>query len=292
MRRASLTRRYDAVPFSVQESRAAQRADLDDPACCQSVTLRAQPQGAAERSYQLSAARRACQGGVVASAGPWWPTIDSRYAVARDAVVEAEHDVSRAVEALAVRRRALPAGSMVSDYEFIEGPRDIYSGDQPSVVKMVDLFGEHPSLMLYNFMFDGTTTEPCAMCTSLIDGYDGAAADLEQRVGFAVVAPAPLEALRAYGRGRGWRNVRLLSDQDGVYSRDSGGINSTGDLSSLMTVFSRREGNVRHFYTSQKPTSADGQDDRHLDLIWALWGALDLTPEGRGAWRPSRPSRR
>ncbi len=209
-----------------------------------------------------------------------------------DAVVEAEHDVSRAVEALAVQRRELPPGSMVRDYEFIEGPPDIYSDDQRSVVKMIDLFGAHPSLMLYNFMFDGTTTEPCAMCTSLIDGYDGAAADLAQRVGFAVVAPAPIDALRAYGRGRGWRNVRLLSDPGGVYSRDSGGITSTGDLSSLMTVFTRRGGDVRHFYTAQKPPSTEGQDDRHLDLVWALWGALDLTPEGRGAWRPSRPSRR
>jgi len=38
--------------------------------------------------------------------------------------------------------------------------------------------------------------------------------------------------------------------------------------------------------------SAEGQDDRHLDLVWALWEALDLTPEGRGDWRPARPPRR
>jgi len=226
------------------------------------------------------------------SSGPWWPTIDSRYAVARDAIVEAEHEVSRAVEALAAQRRAQPVGSLVRDYEFIEGPREIQAGDQASVVRIGELFGEHPSLMLYNFMFDGTTTEPCAMCTSLIDGYDGVAADLEQRVGFAVVAPAPLDPLRAYGRGRGWRNVRLLSDPEGTYSRDSGGITAAGDLRSLMTVFTRRDGHVRHFYTSLKPPSAEGQDDRHLDLVWALWGALDLTPEGRGDWRPARPPRR
>lgn len=174
--------------------------------------------------------------------------------------------MSRAVEALAAQRRALPPGSLARDYAFIEGPRDIDSGDQPSLVRIGDLFGEHPSLLLYNFMIDGTT-EPCAMCTSLIDGYDGAVADLDQRVGFAVVAPAPLNALRAYGRGRSWRNVRLLSDPDGVYSRDSGGITPSGDLSSLMTVFTRRDGRVRHFYTSQKPPSAEGEDDRHLDLV-------------------------
>ena len=26
---------------------------------------------------------------------------------------------------------------------------------------------------------------------------------------------------------------------------------------------------------------------RHLDQIWPLWGALDMTPEGRGDWYPS-----
>ena len=233
-----------------------------------------------------------CQAMTVTSDGPLWPTVDARYGAAREAVVEAELEVSRAIEALAVRRRSMPAGSVVRDYEFIQGPRDIFDGDEPSVVEMRHLFGEHSSLLLYNFMFDGTTTEPCAMCTSLIDGYDGAAADLEERVGFAVVAPAPLDALRGYARNRGWRNVRLLSDPDGVYSRDSGGVTAAGDLRSLMTVFTRGEGRVRHFYTSLKPPSVEGQDDRHLDLVWALWGALDLTPEGRGHWRPSRPPRR
>ena len=71
-------------------------------------------------------------------------------------------------------------------------------------------------------MFDGTTTSPCGMCTSLVDVFEGAAANLEQRVGFAVVALAPLEALRAYGRNRGCRNVRMLSDPDGTYTHDSG----------------------------------------------------------------------
>ncbi len=30
-----------------------------------------------------------------------------------------------------------------------------------------------------------------------------------------------------------------------------------------------------------------GQDPRHVDLIWPLWGLLDFTPDGRGAeFRP------
>lgn len=223
---------------------------------------------------------------------PRWPNLSHRYEAARDDLVEAEHGLSRATEDVAARRRSLPPGSLVNKYAFLEGLRDIDADDTAVAVEMGDLFGEHSTLLLYNFMFDGSTQEPCRMCTSLIDGFDGAAADLEHRVGFAIVAPAPLQPLRQYGRGRGWRNVRLLSDPDGLYSLDSGGISATGELRSLMTVFTRRNGNIRHFYTSQKPPSGPTQDDRHLDSVWALWGALDLTPEGRGDWRPGRPERR
>ena len=221
-----------------------------------------------------------------------WPAVSPAYATAREQLTEAEQEVDRAIEALAERCRALPVGGQVRDYAFAEGPRDVFADDQPSDVRLTELFGPHPSLALYSFMFDGSIDQPCPMCTSLIDGYDGAAADLEQRMGFAVVAPAPLEPLRAYGRRRGWRNVRLLSDPDGTYSRDSGGLTHGGDLRSLMTVFTRHDGGVRHFYTAKKPPSAEGRDDRHLDATWALWGVLDLTPEGRGGWRPGCPTRR
>lgn len=223
---------------------------------------------------------------------PRWPLVGERYAAARDELKESEHDLTRSIEAVAERRRALPPGSVVDEYEFVEGSRDLDVDDVVGIVRMSDLFDDHSTVMLYNFMFDGSTQEPCRMCTSLIDGFDGAAADLNQRVGFAVVAPAPLESLRTYGRSRGWRNVRLLSDPNGTYSRDSGGITASGDLRSLMTVFTRRDGRIRHFYTAQKPPSSSEQDDRHLDSLWALWGALDLTPEGRADWRPSRPERR
>lgn len=227
------------------------------------------------------------------SQAPMWPGRSPEYVAAADALVDAEHEMCRKTEEVAALRRALPQGSLVRDYQFVEGLRDIDAGDDGStVVSITELFGDRDTLLIYSFMFDGTTERPCAMCTSLIDGYDGAAPDLEQRVGFAVVAPAPLAALRAYGRSRAWRNVRLLADLEGIYSRDSGGLTSDGELRSLMTVFTRGDDGIRHFYTSRKPPSGADQDDRHLDQVWALWGALDLTPEGRGAWRPGRPSRR
>jgi predicted dithiol-disulfide oxidoreductase (DUF899 family) len=33
--------------------------------------------------------------------------------------------------------------------------------------------------------------------------------------------------------------------------------------------------------------SDPGQDHRHVDFMWPLWGILDCVPEGRGTtWRP------
>lgn len=58
----------------------------------------------------------------------------------------------------------------------------------------------------------------------------------------------------------------------------------------MLNVFTRRGGTVRHFWGSELLyTPADpGQDPRHVDSLWPLWKALDLTPEGRGTdWRPS-----
>ncbi|GAA2757624.1 DUF899 family protein [Actinopolymorpha rutila] len=220
------------------------------------------------------------------------PGESDEYAAARAALAEAEHDLTRRIEAVAQLRRALPPGGRVpEDFVFSEGPRDIDDGDVAGDVRMSELFCGHESLLLYSFMYDGNGAG-CRMCTSLIDGYDGAAPDLEQRVGFAVVAPAPFHALRAYGRERRWRNVRLVADPDASFSRAYGAVTADGDLRSLMHVFTRRDGSIRHFYTAEKPPSDKGQDDRHLDLSWSLWGALDLTPEGRGAdWRPVRPTR-
>lgn len=220
----------------------------------------------------------------VGDASPSWPTLTPEYAAARRELLASEYEVTRAVSALAAQRRTLPLGGVVGDYQLVEGPRDIDVDLPPHSVTLDDLFGApDPDDLQRHVRWHAS--EPCAMCTSLVDGYDGAAADLEQRVGFAVVAPAPWEALRAYRRARSWRNVRLVADPTGAFSRDSGALAPDGALRSLMTVFARRDGEVRHFYTAAKPPSLDGQDDRHLDAVWALWGALDLTPEGREDWR-------
>ncbi len=222
-----------------------------------------------------------------------FPNESDEYRAARDALTEAEHELTRAIEAVAAQRRALPDGGVVPrDYAFAEGPTDLDEDGTETTVTLSELFGPHESLLLYSFMFGPNGDEPCPMCTSLIDGYDGAS-DLTERAAFAVVAASPIARLRAYGRERRWTNVRLLSSAGSTYNRDYQAEDETGQQNTTMNVFTKRDGKIRHFYGTEKGPTADGEDDRHLDLVWPLWNLLDLTPEGRGrTWRPSRPARR
>ena len=56
----------------------------------------------------------------------------------------------------------------------------------------------------------------------------------------------------------------------------------------LLNVFVRR-GKIYHAYGTELlyALPENGQDQRHIDMLWPLWNLLDLTPEGRGAdWYP------
>ncbi|HEV2720260.1 MAG TPA: DUF899 family protein, partial [Thermoanaerobaculia bacterium] len=92
-----------------------------------------------------------------------------------------------------------------------------------------------------------------------------------------------------FTKPRGWRNLRLLSSANTTYNHDYGAEEANGAQIPACNVFVRRDGNVRHFWSSEllyEPPEA-GQDGRHVDMFWPLWNLFDLTPEGRGAdWYP------
>lgn len=223
-----------------------------------------------------------------------FPGESAEYRAARDALLTAEHELTRQVEAVAEQRRALPLGGAVpQDYEFTEGPADPAADEPVHRVRLSEVFGEHDTLVLYSFMFGPDMGQPCQMCTSLLDGLDGAAPDIAQRVAFAVVAGSPIGRIRAYARQRHWTNLRLLSSEGTTYNRDYHGEDADGAQLSRVNVFVRRDGAVHHFYATEKESSGDGQDSRHVDLIWPLWQMFDLVPAGRGDdWLPSYTPRR
>src|ERR1700761_637761 len=84
----------------------------------------------------------------------------------------AEIELMRQRERVAELRRHLPPGPVVKDYEFLEGPVDLDSGDSPTrTVHLSELFtATDRPLVIYHLMYGKRQTVPCPMCTAWIDG--------------------------------------------------------------------------------------------------------------------------
>lgn len=220
-----------------------------------------------------------------------FPGESAEYRAARDELLQAEIGLRRSLEAVAALRRGLPAGGPVpEDYRFEEGAADLGENQTVRQVRMSELFRPATaSLVIYSFMYGPKMEVPCASCTSILDGLNGAALHIAQRTNLAVVARSPIQRVRAFARGRGWRNLRLLSSADNNYNRDYHAEDAKGAQWPALNVFVRRDGVIRHFWGSELlfvPTDP-GQNQRHVDLVWPLWNVLDLLPEGRGKeWQP------
>jgi predicted dithiol-disulfide oxidoreductase (DUF899 family) len=220
-----------------------------------------------------------------------FPGESGEYRAARDALLRAEIELRRQLEAVAALRRRLPPGGEVpEDYVFEEGDAELEEAEPVRRVRLSELFGEgQDTLVLYSFMYGPAMQRPCASCTSILDGLDGSVPHVLQRVGFAAVARSPIQRFRAFARERGWRNLRLLSSAHNTYNADYHAETPDGSQWPVLNVFVRRDGRVHHAYATEllfAPTDP-GQDSRHVDLIWPLWNLLDLTPEGRGTdWNP------
>jgi predicted dithiol-disulfide oxidoreductase (DUF899 family) len=217
-----------------------------------------------------------------------FPNESPAYREARDQLLEAEIDLRRNIERVAaLRRRLPPGGEIAEDYVFEEGRID---GEETRRTRLSELFEPGgDTLVLYSFMYGPEMERPCPSCTSILDGLDGTAPHVRQRVGLAAVAKSPIDRIRAFARERGWRNHRLLSSAGNTYNRDYYGEDENGDQWPSLNVFVRRDGRIHHSWHSELifMPGEPGQDPRHVDMIWPLWSLLDLTPEGRGTdWNP------
>jgi predicted dithiol-disulfide oxidoreductase (DUF899 family) len=222
---------------------------------------------------------------VEADRPPMWPAAASEeYRAARQALVEAEMALRDQVEAVAARRRALPAGPVLPGYQLTEGPMDLAADGPMSAVTLADLFGGHDELVVYHLMFHPEDDAACAMCSMWVDGLHGVAQHIGRRAGLAVIARAPIDKLRGWGRRRGWQGLRLVSGFDSTLIPDLGVEGSRGGQFPAVSVFTRDGDEVRHAYTQ----SADYPDStgRGIDLINPAWQTLDLLPSGRGEWLP------
>src|SRR5258708_668341 len=154
-----------------------------------------------------------------------FPGESDEYRQARDELLGEEPDLRRQIEAAAAKRRQLPLGGVVpEDYALTEWDGAVGKG---RTVRLSELFADgKDALFVYSFMFrpgeeGGEPLEvPCPLCTSIIDGIDGAVPHIEQRINFAVVTKAPVERMEAHARARGWRHARLLSSAGSSFNVD------------------------------------------------------------------------
>lgn len=210
-----------------------------------------------------------------------FPNESAAYRTARTALLAEEIELRRHIEQVAAQRRALPpGGAVIGDYRFEgeDGPTD-FAG----------LFGARQTLAIYSYMFGPERERPCPMCTNLLGAWEGNAADINQHISLVVVARSPLDRLATWKRERGWKNLRLYTDLTGAYSGDYFGRLPDGSESPAFNVFTRRDGRIRHFWSSEMTdsTADPGQDPRGAPDPAPLWMVLDSTPEGRGRdWYP------
>jgi len=208
------------------------------------------------------------------------------YLAKREELRLAEIELMRQRERVAGLRRHLPPGAALKDYQLIEGPVDLDSGDTPTrTVRLSELFtAAHRPLVIYHLMYGKRQTKPCPMCTAWIDGLNGVAHHIAQNVDFAIVAAADPAALRTHARARGWNRLRLLSAGDSTFKYDLGSEDREGHQDSTISVFTRDSQNiVHHFYTAH-PWMSPEVKERGIDLMSPIWHVLDLTPQGRGDW--------
>jgi predicted dithiol-disulfide oxidoreductase (DUF899 family) len=207
------------------------------------------------------------------------PNESAEYRKARNALLEEEIELRRHMERVAAQRRALPPGGKIpQDFEFVseEGP-----------AHFSDLFRDKNTLLVYSMMYGPQRKAPCPMCTSFLTSWNGTAINLRERVAMVVTARSPIERLIEYKKQRGFANLHFVSDTSGDYTRAY--VNPEDADVPGFSVFSRRDGIIRHFYSGEMSAAmADpGQDPRGGPDPDPLWLMLDWTPEGRGAdWYP------
>jgi hypothetical protein len=102
------------------------------------------------------------------------------------------------------------------------------------------------------------------------------------RINLAVIAKTSPDRLGTYARERGWGdNIRLLSSRHNTFNRDYHAETPEGEQLPVLSAFSRDDDGIHHRWASEL-TFVIGGDTSSLDPVWPIWGALDVTPEGRG----------
>ena len=180
--------------------------------------------------------------------GPEWQQ-------ARDDLLSAEKEATRAQDALAARRRRLPMVK-VGEYEF----------DTPTGTKsLVDLFEGRDQLVVYQFM-DVGPDRFCPGCTAFTANVGDLDALADNEASWATVSDMPLAQIEAYKAEKGW-TLPFVSSRGTSFSKDCG-----ADGGFMLSVFLRDGADVYRTYNTT---------NRGVDRLLFVNSVLDLCPYGR-----------
>lgn len=177
---------------------------------------------------------------------------------ARDDLLKAEKELTRAQDALAARRRRLPMARFDKPYEFAtpDGPKSL-----------LDLFDGRGELVVYQFM-DRGPKHYCPGCTWFTDNVPVHALPLlaARGITWVTVSNMPLAQIEAYMAERGW-TLPFVSSHGTSFSDD---CDAGGGF--MLSVFLRDGDDV---YRTYNTTS------RGVDRLVFANSIMDLAPYGR-----------
>lgn len=189
------------------------------------------------------------------------------WALARADLLKAEKEATRALDAIAARRRRLPMVRFAGDYKFAApaGPRSL-----------LDLFEGRDQLAVYQFMDNGPD-HYCPGCTSFTDNVPAHALVrlAGQGVSWATVSNMPLTQIEDYKAKRGW-TMPFVSSRGTSFADDCG---AGGGF--MLSMFLRDGDEIYRTY---------GTTARGVDRLLFTNNILDLSAWGRQEdWEDSPP---
>jgi predicted dithiol-disulfide oxidoreductase (DUF899 family) len=176
----------------------------------------------------------------------------------RDALLVAEKEATRRIDAIAAQRRRLPMVRFDNDkyvFETTDGPK-----------RLLDFFGEQPQLAVYQFMDRGPDAF-CPGCTHFTRNVADLATLDQCGVAWRTVSNMPLSQMEPYWAKHGW-TVPFASSHGTEFTADCG-VTDGFLLSMFMTD---GEGGVYRTYS----TTARG-----VDRVLFVNNLLDLAVYGR-----------
>ncbi len=229
---------------------------------------------------------------------------------ARIDLLQAEKELTRRSDELALKRQELPWVRVDKEYRF-----DTDHGS----ASLKDLFRGRSQLLVYHFMFGPDYTAGCPSCSSIADGFNGFAVHLANHdVMLSAVSRAPLPKLQAFKQRMGWTfpwasayetdfnadfNVwfteRQQSDGGIDYNYRREGKWQLRGTDNPVSEMAGQAGTDAATYTRERPgVSAFALEDgvvyhtysaysRGLDSLWGVYQWLDRAPKGRneqGVW--------